>query len=164
MNDATFEGFIARLEKSFKPLSKETKERDGMIEEYYERLGETDVDIFSKAIVLMQEHREYRSFPLIAEILSAISEVQGSMEKPYSISRGCIECSGTGYVIKDRTDPIGIRMSYNHAIPCSCIEGRKRAYAWKLRDKGKAKTKKERAFRDAIKEATEELPFEKDPF
>lgn len=159
MNDITFEKYIAKLEKALKPLASGKKERDEKLEVYYERLKDVDEYLFSKAVKLLQETYQYKSFPLISEILTAIGAARDEMIVQDSPGSECDRCQGTGWVIRNCTDEIGKARGYTIASPCKhCSAGRAVKRACAIKDKHLKKRKALKKIAIVVKEATESLP------
>jgi len=166
MNMYEFEKSIEKLERAFKPLSKNEDERSEKIEEYYSRLKFTDEYILSKAVVFLQDNYEYRNFPLIADILKAIRGVKESMRKEYHPGENeCEHCQGTGWLITDCTDELGKVMHYNQARPCPyCDTGKAVKKACVIKDRQVGRQRYRIELKKTAKELTDNLPDEKDDF
>lgn len=162
MNKFEFEQAILKLERAFKPMSKNSDERDEKIDIYYNRLKFTDEYILNKAITYLQDNYEYRNFPLIADILKAVYRAKESMRKEYHQEEECEHCQGTGWIVTDCTDALGKHMQYTQARPCPyCDVGNAVKKACKIKD---AKTGRQRykiQLKETVRELTENLPDEK---
>jgi len=166
MNMYEFEKSIEKLERAFKPLSKNEDERSEKIEEYYSRLKYTDEYILNKAVIHLQDNYEYRSFPLIADILKAIRGVKESMRKEYHPGENeCEHCQGTGWLISDCTDELGKIMHYNQARPCPyCDAGKAVKNACKIHDAKTGRQKYRIQLKKTATELTDNLPDKEDDF
>lgn len=157
MNKYNFERSIVKLERAFKPLSKNSDERDEKVEAYYDRLKFTDEYVLNKAIVWLQDNYEFRNFPLIADILKAIQGVKESMRKEYHPGEECEYCSGTGWIISGDIDNFGRENSM--ASPCNfCEDGRAVKKACAIKDKQTGRRYRAKQAREIVKELTENLP------
>lgn len=162
MNKFEFEQSIVKLERAFKPLSKNSDERDEMIEIYYDRLKFTDDYILNKAIKYLQDNHEYRTFPLIAEILKAVYSAKESMRKEYHPGEECNKCQGTGWIITDCTDALGKEMQYTKASPCPhCKDGAAVKKACRIHDAKTGRQRHKVQLKETVQELTENLPDEK---
>jgi hypothetical protein len=159
MNKQIFEKHITKLERALKPLSPKEEERDGKVDVYYERLKDADEYLFSKAVKLLQETYQYKSFPLISEILAAIGTARDEMIVQDDSGSECDSCQETGWVIRNCSDEIGRARGYTIAVPCRhCSAGRAVKKACTIKDKHLKKRKALKKISIVIKEATESLP------
>ena len=162
MNKFKFEQHIIKLEKALKPLASKKEERDEKLEVYYRLLKDSDEYLFSKAIKLLQETYQYKSFPLISEIFSAIGTARDLMVVQDSPGSECDYCQGTGWVVRDCIDRLG--MENNIASPCKhCNAGRAVKKACATKDKNLKKRKALRKISVVVKEAVNNLPDDPSP-
>ena len=156
MNKKAFVVFVEKIERSFKPLAKDEDERAEKVEVYYDRLKNVDEYVLGKAISYLQDNYEFRNFPLIADILSAIQYVKDSMRKEYHQEEECGDCQGTGYIIKDIIDRFG--RETNEASPCHCSAGDIIRRAWKLHDARVGRQRYTVKLKKAVDEIVDSLP------
>lgn len=135
-----FDAMISKVEVMTRPMNADETIRERMKDEYFERLKRVDYFLLTKAVDHLIETHKIRTFPLLAEFLVAINVVRH--ELPIVDEEiDCAYCRGTGAVIIDSADELGVTMKYNEAKPCTCAAGMRYSRNWRLYDSRRRRQK-----------------------
>lgn len=116
---------VGRLERHFALLAKDEGEYREKLDDYFRALEGTDDILFNRAIDHLVDTHPYKSFPLIADIQSAIDFIRRTMTVYEPREQGCNHCQGQGIII-DPHDGL--------AKACACARGQKIRQGWAKHD------------------------------
>jgi hypothetical protein len=113
-----FRKFIEKIEAMTMTISKDLERRSLVIEEWYNRFGNTDYFLFSKAIDVLIDSYGLHKFPKVSDMYTAIEGARNSIpiEKEPEQAE-CPKCFNQGLEI------VPEKGSSGRARPCSCPLG-----------------------------------------